>query len=599
MNPYAYRFVGHRLESAGFSYLEVASPDSKIFPRTTIWNYFRSMDIQVLRSQLEANRKKFTVARHTGSFSPAPNRQIRAGLEPYSGVWSRREAAHLARRVFFGATKEEIDHIHASGMETAVAEVLNITGSAPPPINNYNDVGYTDPRVPFGQTWIHDKSEDVDLTSRRVISLKTWMIDRIIEQESTIEEKMIFFWHNHLVTEAWGVFWPNLSYRQIELFRKHALGDFRQLIHEITIDPAMLIYLNGVSNNKEAPDENYARELQELFCIGKGPNAAFTEDDVKAAARVLTGWSINWETGQQVFHSWAHDSGNKQFSGFYQNRLIQGRSGSAGQDELAEMLDMIFGQPECALFICRKIYRFFVYPEIDESTELNVIGPMAQILRDNGFRIKPVLEALFNSQHFYADENIGACIKSPLDFLPGFWRSMHVRYPATDLTSKAHVQSSLLWSMSNIGLEMLDPPNVAGFPAYYQVPQFDKYWITTDTIPTRAIHTDSFIWWGFWSESVLTNVDVLGYVSSLENNAEPELLIDEITENLLSVPLSAKGRNALRSILLSGQMSDHYWTDAWLNYLNDPGNEVFRNIVEVRLKNFFQRLFQMSEYHLT
>lgn len=183
--------------------------------------------------------------------------------------------------------------------------------------------------------------------------------------------------------------------------------------------------------------------------------------------------------------------------------------------------------------------------------------------------------------------------------MAGFWRSLKVNYPADDLTTKYHIHTSMLWNMSNIGMEVLDPPNVAGWPAYYQFPQFDKAWITTDTVPQRAITTDSFVYWGFWSQSLLTKVDLLEYVSSLNNPLEPNSLIDELELNLLSMKMTESTRKQLKSILLSGQKADYYWSDAWASYVANPTNDVFKSIVETRLKFFFQRLFQLSEFHLT
>ena len=133
---------------------------------------------------------------------------------------------------------------------------------------------------------------------------------------------MLLFWHNLLATESWGIFIAKTSYQYFELLRRHAFGNFKTLIREITLDPAMLIYLNGTRNQKEAPDENYARELQELFCIGKGPNSGYTEEDVQAAARVLTGWRHSWkEVNSQgpvssFFQADRHDTSDKQFSDF-------------------------------------------------------------------------------------------------------------------------------------------------------------------------------------------------------------------------------------------------------------------------------------------
>ena len=561
------------------------------------------MKIRELRDQLKEHKKKFAPTKSQDSaqiknYIPQ-NRMIQAGLEPYTGPWTKREANHLAKRTMFGASKTDVQILVDAGFNNAVNQLLQNGPERPLPINNYNDENFTDSVVDWGETWVNQPFEDDEAISRRIVSLKGWWIQQMIDQSLSIEEKMVYFWHNHLVSESWGVFWADSSWNHFKLFRDHSLGNFKELVYQITIDPAMLIYLNGFANNKDQPDENYARELQELFCIGKGANANYTEDDVKAMARILTGWSINWEDRSRTWYNWAHDTGNKEFSAFYSNRVIAGRSGTAGQEETQELIDMIFGTQESAFFLCRKLYRFFVYHDIDFATEQNVIVPMAQILRDNNYEILPVLDALFKSQHFYTDQNIGAMIKSPLDFIVGFWRSLNVQYPAEDIRTKYHIHTHMIWNMSNMGQEVLDPPNVAGWPAFYQIPQFDKQWVTTETIPNRAISTDSFVYWGYWSESLLTNVDLFQYVADLDNPSEPNALISEVCENLLGTPLTDTERGNLKSILLSGQMSDHYWTDAYLSYINDPTNEGLKSIIEWRLKPFFQRFFQLAEFQLT
>ncbi len=208
-------------------------------------------------------------------------------------------------------------------------DLLLTKGTVTLPVNNYNDPanGVEDPEIAFGETWINSAYGD-QYEGPRTNSLKGWLIKNMLNQDTSVEEKMLLFWHNLLPIQTWGVFYAKLSYRYFEMLRRNLFGNFKTMIKELTLDPAMLLYLNGTFNNKEAPDENYGRELQELFCIGKGPNANFTEEDVQAAARVLTGWVVRWEdfeasrTLPSYFYSPFHDTTNKQFSAFYGNRVI-------------------------------------------------------------------------------------------------------------------------------------------------------------------------------------------------------------------------------------------------------------------------------------
>jgi uncharacterized protein (DUF1800 family) len=183
-------------------------------------------------------------------------------------------------------------------------------------------------------------------------------------------------------------------------------------------------------NTKTAPDENYARELQELFTIGKNLSSHYTEEDVKQAAKVLTGWRTNRTTITSFFDSPKHDTGNKTFSAFYNNTVITGKTGAnAGIDELNDLLNMIFQQQEVAKYIVRKIYRFFVYYIIDESVETNVIVPLANVFRNNNYEIKPVIETLLKSEHFHDPLNSGCMIKAPIDHVIGLARQTNLVFP--------------------------------------------------------------------------------------------------------------------------------------------------------------------------
>lgn len=519
-------------------------------------------------------------------------------LDKYDGPWEDDEISHMLRRLKFGVSIEDMRFFRALSMEQSLELLLTEAPVPAPPVNDYNDgEEILDPEVPFGETWINAPASDFE--GDKVMSLKRWWIDNILNQGNSISEKLVLFWHNHIVTEIWGVFYAKASYNYIELLRKYQLGDFKQLMKEMTIDIAMLYYLNGASNNKEAPDENYARELQELFTIGKGPNANYNEDDVRAAARVLTGWTVSWPERERYFEMYIHDEEDKQFSEFYDNTVIQGRGGDAGQEELDDLIDMIFNNDEVALFICRKIYTFFVYPEIAPEIETAIIEPLAEIFRNSNYTIKPVLETLFQSQHFYDINVKGSIIKDPVNFLLGTWRTLNPPVAfKEDLFQYGQLKNSMHWAMNNKGMEIGDPPSVAGWPAYYQVPIFDKGWITTNTITARALETDSIVYWGFWSPVEQVPADLVAFVDTLDNPGDPNQLIEQIILLLYGLDINQKAKDRFKNVLLSGQAEDYYWTDAWSTYKADPGDEVKRKTVEDRLKWMMQRVLQLAEAHL-
>jgi uncharacterized protein (DUF1800 family) len=269
-------------------------------------------------------------------------RGVLSGLDPYTGVWTDAEIRHLLYRTTFGTKPAHIALLKNMSPSQAVDLLLQEQAVLPAPVNNYSGAKYedagvmktiTDPNVPLGQTWIN-ANYDNEVEFWRNMSLKGWWLQSILGQEPSIHEKMTFFWHNHIPIQFLEVYNARLSYRYLLNIRSNALGNFKTLVKEVTISPAMLYYLNGTYNEKWDPDENYARELQELFCIGKGPNSQYTEDDVKAAAKVLTGWKADWNTNATYFNANVHDEGDKQFSSFYNNTVIKGKSGQSGKDEL-------------------------------------------------------------------------------------------------------------------------------------------------------------------------------------------------------------------------------------------------------------------------
>ena len=522
-----------------------------------------------------------------------------AGLQQFAAAWDESTLRHLLRRTLFGFKQDDINAWKGKTMAEVVQLLLSPSLAPLPPVNNYNDTSFSDPTVPAGQTWVN-APYDGNANGRRNSSLKSWWIGNLIQQTSSVHEKMTLFWHNHFATEAVDVNDARYMYRYYSLLRKYALGNFKELVLEITKDPAMLRYLNGYQNNKNAPDENYARELQELFTLGKGTLVFYTEADVRAAARVLTGYTVNATTISSAFDPNRHDTGNKQFSTYYQNKVILGKTGANGAKETEELIDMLFLQPETALYLSRKLYRFFVYYEIDAATEANVILPMANLFRAKNYEVKPVLELLFSSTHFYDPVNVAGMIKSPLDYCVGLCKEFKMQFPdSTDFANQYLMFDYIRTQSSNMQQNLADPPSVAGWPAYYQSPLFHELWINSDTLPRRNQFMNILLTSGYTRNGKKIFIDVLTYVNALSSPGNPNLLIRDTVTHLCAIGLTAEVIQFLKSILLSGQSTDSYWTDAWTSYKANPTNVVARNMVLSRLNSMFSYLMNLPEYQLS
>ncbi len=529
---------------------------------------------------------------------------IVSGLRRCKDKLTNDAARHLCKRTLFGAKKEDVDFLTGKRIKKAITLLLNTDEETPPPaLNYYNDANYTDPEIAAGQTWITSLKYDGMNNGRRTNSVKAWWTGLMLNQQRTLREKMVLFWHNHFATETRTVNNALFFYNNNILLRQYALGNFKTLVRAVTTDPNMLRYLNGGVNTKQAPDENYGRELQELFTVGKGPGSHYTEDDVKAAAHVLTGYYVDTKTYTGKFGPGRHDQGDKHFSAFYKSHTIYGQKGMDGAKELDEMLDMIFANEEVSKFICRKLYRFFVYHNIDDVTEQNIIIPLAAIFRKHNYEIKPVLKTLFESEHFFDVANRAALIKSPVDFTVGACRELCIQFPPdTDYINQYNLWLTIQQQAANMQQNIGDPPNVSGWPAYYQQPQFDKSWVNSDTLPKRNVFTDRLLNPGFTKQQAKIMVDPGHFASQASDPSNPDTLINECTRMLLMLDLPDKEKENLKSsILLSGlqgKMSDHYWTEAWNNLTAKPEDAANKTNVNKKLVLLCKYLMDLPQYQL-
>jgi uncharacterized protein (DUF1800 family) len=330
-------------------------------------------------------------------------------------------------------------------------------------------------------------------------------------------EKMTLFWHGHFATSAAKVRESELMLQQNELLRRHALGDFGQLVRGIARDPAMLLFLDSATNRKVHPNENFAREVMELFCLGLGN---YTERDIQELARCFTGWEIQY--GKFKFNRYQHDDGTK---------TVLGKSGRFdGDDGLAVILD----QPATSEFICRKLLRFFVAD--DEVFTSEWVAPLAAKFRASNLSLAPVLEMLFTSRLFYSEAAIGRKVRSPIELAVGVLRALDGTTNMVELARR----------LRDLGQMPLYPPNVKGWDG-------GRAWINSSTLLARAN----------LMRSIATSPQVLFAGGSLESLLAargvktPAEAIEHLAELLLAGPLSPDLRTQLlAAVNLSGQSND-------------------------------------------
>jgi len=517
----------------------------------------------------------------------------RLGLDPVNGVLGRAAAKHLLERCLFGAKKSDIDYFAGLTVDQAMDGLLAVLPAPSPPVNINPD----DTDVPLGQTWVN--AADVQAyRNLRKKSLRSWWVGLIIDQGPSLVEKMVLFWHNHFVTEVPAVSRPRYLYDYNALLRKHALGNFKDLAGEMTINTAMLKYLNGDENVEGSPNENYGRELFELFTIGKGPLIGegnytnYTEQDIQEAARVLTGWKINGTTQESWFNASKHDTGTKTFSEVYDSLVIT----NGGDQEYLELVSMIFGKKETARHLVRKLYRWFVYYIIDDSIESLVIEPLATTLYDNGFELIPVLRQLLSSEHFFDETYRGCYIRNPYEHMAGTLRKLEAVFP-TDELLQYEFWNSYYYQARNQEMILGEPPDVAGWPEWYLSPQYNQLWINSATLPQKAIFSDRILSYGWTKQGYKLVANPIGMAELVSVPGDPNILIIEWAELFLPLALSQEQIDYLKDILIPG-LPDFEWTLEWNKYKDNPGDQNQKQAVEAVLRSVLTAMLRMPEYYL-
>ncbi len=557
-----------------------------------------------------------------------PNERVRvgnvtSGLTPYAGAWTIWEVTHLLRRLGYGVKKTDVDALMALTPSAAVDALLTVSAPAipsPTPLNYYQNTLADSGGILLGDSWTSNNltyvnANDGTNNTYRQLSLTSWSWGVAINDGTSIREKMTQFWYHFIPVNFDDV--RNLQNNSatmcndyMSLLRTNALGNFKTLIKAIAKQPAMLLFLGNQYSTAATPNENFARELMELFTLGKVPTQNYTEPDVIAASKVLSGWRVASFVSAYPFtpgfNATYHNQTNKVFSSFFGPTTINNQTGANGANEFDLFFDMLFTQQAVTIarYISRRLYRFFVYYDIDANIETNVIVPLADFIIANNWNMAPVISKLFKSEHFFDMANRGVMIKNPIDFIAGTLRTLNIATTAPAGATQIVNQYGVWNYFQNYANNNLEQgyglvPNVSGWKAYYQEPAYYQNWINSNTIQRRSALLTSFVS-GFTTSSTSIKIDPIAFVQQFPTPTiqDPDLLIDAITQYLFAVDLPAAYKSTTKvATLLGGQVTNSYWTTAWNAYVASP-TTTNTNTVKTRLNSLLTTFLQLAEFQL-
>jgi uncharacterized protein (DUF1800 family) len=453
-------------------------------------------------------------------------------------AWNAKNIAHLLSRSLFGYSKNDFS---AAQGYASFADLLDQAILKDSPL----------PAAP--NTWVTTVPAASQTSSGETGTwyreFNYWWFDQMHKESLNMREKMVLFLHNHFANERDKVVYPQNMYAQNALFRKYAFGNFKQLVKEISIDPSMLIYLDGNNSRGSVPNENYGRELLELFTMGIGN---YTETDVKQAAKVLSGWQVSGLTATFVASRWYTEA----------SVTVLGKT---AKFDVNSLIDHIFTQKATAEFICRKLYKEFVYYKPNEAFVLQ----MAAVLRSNNYEIKPLLKFLFTSDEFYTAAYIGSKIKNPTELMVG--ASKLLELPSPDYIN--------MYEMSKVlQMQLFQPPDVAGWPG-------QREWISSTTYSYRGGFSDSLITGKRYNGVAVTGkLFALSYAQSFTNSEKAVEFVDDVCLLFLAFPATIKKKAFLLETLLAGTIVKNYSTYS-------PG-------ANVNLQQFFKAVMRLPEFQL-
>ncbi|NBC84118.1 MAG: DUF1800 family protein [Bacteroidetes bacterium] len=556
-----------------------------------------------------------------------------ASLNEHTTQLGRKLAAHLLRRATFGPTIDQINEFASYTPAEAFTQLTQASDPPKPPI---------DPAT--GEPWVLNTENGltkapVGADQMTLINyFKAWYLDVMRTSGTSLKERMTYFLHTHLPISYEVYESSEAIYYQNALYRYYALGNFKELFKKYCIDNATLVYLDGDSNDKVEPNENFAREMFELYSIGKGPEMGngnytyFTEQDVQAAAKVLTGWkndpdfsNPDPDTGIPIGMlriskpgetelATRHTAETKQFSEAFNstsiapNEVIDGSAtAEAAKQELSDMIDMIFDQKRTARFICGKLYRFFVYYDFDledEQDEItnDIIEELATTFYNNDYELLPVLEQLLKSEHFYdldtvptEDDNIGAIIKSPVELILNAFRMFELPLPDryADAMNFYNQMDTLLGWLDAMRINFFRPYDVAGYPAYHQFPAYNRNWITPNSLANRY-------YLGFYlvDQQAYYYYDIADWLQNsghIANPSDAADVVEGLIDYLFPIETEQSRKDYFLNVVFLDSNQAGYWTQAWNDYTSGDEDD---SIVRLLLERLFTTLLKTPEYQL-
>jgi len=543
-----------------------------------------------------------------------------ASLSPLTGILDFRKAKHLLRRASYAFDKNSINSLVGLSIEEALNELLiseaNTWNEPYDPLPSSNPDGY----------WLSSNELPSSFTGqqrkRRIIS--SWWWYNSLNQK-TLKHKLTFFLHTSFtVSKDGGTGASTFFYDHLCLLDFYAYGNIKTLAKKITFDNSMLLYLDNTSNNENNPNENYAREFLELFTILKGPQISdgdytnYTEIDVQQAAKVFSGIKTKYDRsiidsdtnlpkGRVSVNN--HDKTNKTFSKSFNNQtIIGGNSEASIISELDSFVEMVFDKEATAKSFCRKLYRFFVKNEISDEIENDIIGPLAAELKNNNYELLPTVKKLLSSKHFFdvdntneGDEIFGSQVKSPLQMVSELSTCFDLSIPNPTTNNFDFYRFFNFihnYFLPSSGMILFSPNSVAGYPAHYQGPSFDRHWFSSNTVLGRYKLIESLI---SGRDKIVTNyriysqLNIVNYVKeNMINPSNAISLVTELSELLYPEGIDNDRVNYFKENLVEN-FPDYYWTDAWVTYINSNDETV----VKSRLNALITAMVNAPEFQLT
>ena len=456
-----------------------------------------------------------------------------SSLAPYTTPLDGQRAQHLYRRLGFSASVQTINQAigQTAGnlVDSLILEAQNMPPLAAPTWADWNNSNYPEDDDQRGQL-MRSQQEEFKLAYTNSLL------------DNNLRDRLSFFWSNHFVTELDVYNCNSFLYHYINCLQRNAIGNFKTFVSEIGLTSAMLYYLDGVYNNGNNPNENYARELYELFTLGEGNG--YTEQDIIETAKALSGYVERGELGceQVVFDASKFNS---------ESKTIFGRTGNWGYNDV---IDILFEERanEIGYFICKKLYEFFVHPDATDAANnaKTIIDGLTATFISSDFDLAPVLRQLFKSQHFFDDEAIGVIIKSPFDLYLNITKETGFEYDNTTIGSAINYSGML-------GQDLFDPFDVAGW-------QRNRDWINTNFMIGRWLTMEAIVD-GFYQDKPeqfrTFAMDAVGPANS--NTSNPEIVVRAIVDKITPKGLFTQQDfdNAMSAFKIEDVPEDYYGPD--------------------------------------